>query len=119
MAIHSSDEQSASEMSQNFECLNINDQVCRDAGDSAPIGDCWPPEPTYSSGFHLDLTGEPDANWVYSPESMAFDGTCMIQVTTDIGSEGSSLYPRPPSTTSFNEIDWPIAARVSISISDL
>ena len=119
MAIHSSDEQSASEMSQNFECLNINDQMCRGVGDSALIDDCWQPEPTYSSGFHLDLTGERDANWFYSPEPMVFDGTCMIQDTTDIGSEGGSLYPGPPSTTSLNEIDWPMGARVSISISDL
>lgn len=122
MAIDSNDQQITSEMSRRFEHFNINDQEYHDAYESAPIDDCWSSESTYVSGFQLDPTGEAnEKSGFYISESMhagaIFDPILTIQDKTDIGSEGSSVYPGQSQETTVN---WALVdVAVIVSISDL
>ena len=119
MAIDSNDQQITSEMSRRFEHFNLNDQECQD-----PMG-YWPSESTYTPELRFDPTVEPNVkSVVYEPAPIlhgaVFDGITTIQDPADFGSEGSSVYPGPASTTSANEMDWPFAeVGVTVSISDL
>ena len=111
MAIDSNDQQVTSEMSRRFENCSINDQECDDAYESAPVGDYWPCEPTLLPEFDFDPTSEPNAKFgLYTPgptdESRVFDPVFMIRDTTDIGSEGSSVYPGPTPKIGLNGMDW-------------
>jgi hypothetical protein len=107
MAIDSNDQQVTSEMSRRFEHFNINDQERHDAYESPLIGNFWPSEPTYMSEFRFDLSGEPKF-YISEPmdESTVFEPNLPIHDTTDIGSEGSSVYPGPTPKTSLNGMDW-------------
>src|SRR5579859_6400458 len=95
MAIDSNDQQVTSEMSRLFEDFSINDQEYRNAYESPPIGNVWPPEPTYMSEYRFDPSGEPNAKPGYytsepMDESTVFNPILTIYDTTDIVSEGSS-----------------------------
>ncbi len=125
MAIDSNDQQVTSEMSRRFEHFSLNDQEGHDAYESEPIGDYWLPESTYPPDHYFDSPVEPNVKSVfYIPDPMhdgaVFDRIPTIQDTTDIGSEGSSVYPGPASRTSVNGMDWPFPeVGVTVSISDL
>jgi hypothetical protein len=121
MAIDSNDQHITSEMSR----ISINDQECHDLYESAPFSPHWPSEPTYVSEFQLDPAGEANAkSLVYVSgtmhENTIFDQIHTIQDTTDIVSEGSSVYPGPALENSGNEMDWAfVNVGIIILISDL
>lgn len=125
MAADSNDQQIASEMSQRLGRLGINDQECYAAYEPSPIDSFLSSEPTYAPGYQLDPPGEVNAKsgfYILSSmhENVMFDPTLPIQDTTDIGSEGSSVYPGQSQETSVNGMDWTLVdAGVSVSISNL
>jgi len=113
MAIDSNDQQVTSEMSRRLEQVSITDQEYHDDFESPPISDYWQSESPYVSGFPFDPSSEPNTKsgyYISEPmhESTVFDRILTIQDTTDIRSEGSSVYPVPPPKTSLNGMDWPL-----------